>query len=144
MTNLIVEISKYLMIFFFALYTYECFAVFKKKNSEEKQKRIFKRQVMWMYFIHLAAFLAIYAVTDEEKMIVFYFLQALLILAIQLCYRIFYKKASSLVLNNLCMLLVVGFLVLTRLSYERAIRQYVIVAGAAAATLILPFLIKKI
>ena len=30
MTNLIIEISKYFMIFMFAFYTYECFAAFRQ------------------------------------------------------------------------------------------------------------------
>ena len=144
MTNLIVELSKYLMIFFFALYTYECFAVFRKKNDVTRQDRIFKRQIGLMYLIHLDAFLVIYAVTDENKVIGFYVLQVLLLAAIQVSYQLFYENASRLVVNNMCMLLVVGFIMLTRLSWEKAVKQYAIALGAAALTMIIPFLVKKI
>lgn len=144
MTNLIVEISKYLMIFFFALYTYECFAVFRHKVTAEKQSRIFKRQIVLMYLIHLDAFLVIYAVTDEAKMIIFFFLQVLLIAAILGFYQVFYKNASRLVVNNMCMLLIVGFIILTRLSYDKAVRQYQIAAGAAVVTMIIPLLVQKV
>lgn len=144
MTNLMVEISKYFMIFFFALYTYECFAVFRKKNSAKKQNRIFKRQIIFMYLIHLDAFLVIYAVTGDVKMVGFYFLQVILIAAIQVCYQLFYKKASRLVVNNMCMLLVTGFIMLTRLSYDRAVKQYVITLGSAAITMIIPFLVRQV
>lgn len=144
MTNLMVEISKYFMIFFFALYTYECFAVFRKKNTTEKQNRIFGRQVIFMYLIHLDAFLVIYAVTGEEKTIVFYFLQVLLIAVIQFCYRLLYKSASRLVLNNMCMLLAVGFIILTRLSFEQAVKQCAITFGAALITLVIPYLVRRV
>ena len=144
MTNLIVEISKYLMIFFFALYTYECFAVFRYKAGTEKQNRIFKRQIFLMYLIHLDAFLVIYAVTDDVKMIGFYFLQVFLISAILMFYQFCYKKTSRLVQNNMCMLLVIGFIMLTRLSYEKAFRQFSIAAGAAVVTCIIPFMIRRI
>ena len=40
MTDLIVEISKYLMTFLFALYAYECFSSFRGKLSDEKRQRI--------------------------------------------------------------------------------------------------------
>lgn len=144
MTNLIVEVSKYLMIFIFALYTYECFAVFHKRNSIKQQDKIFKRQVFWMYLIHLDAFLVIFAVTDDIKVIIFYLFQVLLISIIQTSYQLFYKNMSKLVLNNMCMLLVIGFIILTRLSFDRAIKQFVIAFGAFFVTLIIPYLVRKI
>ena len=36
MVHLITELSKYLMIILFALYTYQCFAVLKRKIEPEK------------------------------------------------------------------------------------------------------------
>lgn len=144
MTNLIVELSKYLMIFLFALYTYECFSVFRGKLSAEKKNRIFKRQIFLMYLIHLDAFLVIYAVTDQGTMILFYFFQVILISILLTCYQLFYSNASRLVLNNMCMLLVIGFIILTRLSFEKAVKQYVIAVAASALTLIIPVLVRKV
>ena len=143
MTNLIVEISKYAMIFLFALYTYECFASFKSKLSEEKKNRIFKRQIFLMYMIHLAAFLAIYAVTEDETMILFYGFQVIFVAITISCYQLIYEKASRLLINNMCMLLLIGFIMLTRLSVDKAIRQYLIAAASMVVTLIIPFIIRK-
>lgn len=144
MTNLIVEISKYVMIFLFALYTYECFASFKSKLSEEKKNRIFKRQIFLMYLIHLAAFLAIYAVTGDETMILFYGFQVIFVAITISVYQLIYEKASRLLVNNMCMLLLLGFIMLTRLSIDKAIRQYLIAAVSMLATLIIPFVIRKV
>lgn len=144
MTNLIVEISKYLMIFLFALYTYECFAAFRGNLSEEKKNGIFKRQIVLMYLIHLAAFLAIYAVTDDPLMILFYAFQVIFTAITISCYRLFYERASQLLVNNMCMLLLIGFILLTRLSIDKAVRQYIIAAGAMVITLMIPVLIRKV
>lgn len=144
MTNLIVEISKYLMIFLFALYTYECFAAFRGNLSEEKKNGIFKRQIVLMYLIHLAAFLAIYAVTDDPLMILFYAFQVIFTAITISCYRLFYERASQLLINNMCMLLLIGFIMLTRLSFDKAVRQYIIAAGAMVLTLMIPVLIRKV
>lgn len=38
MIHLIVQASKYLMIFLFLVYTFECFHVFKFEGEEEEQK----------------------------------------------------------------------------------------------------------
>lgn len=144
MVNLITQLSKYLMIFMFAFYAYECFAVFRKKLTENKRNAIYHRQNVLMYVIHLDAFLVMFLVTKETKLIVFYLMQLALIIAIITCYRIFYKNTSRLLLNNMCMLLSVSFIILTRLDYSKALKQYVICAASAVLALLIPVLMKKL
>lgn len=144
MTNVIVEVSKYLMIILFACYTYESFSVFRSKLSAEKKNRIFDRQLGLMYLIHLDAYLVIYAVTDELKMVIFYFLQVILVTVLIANYQLLYPKASRLVTNNMCMLLLLGFIILTRLSFDKALKQYMIAVAAAVVTIIIPVLIRKV
>ena len=100
MVHLIIEVSKYLMIVLLAIYTYQCFAVFRRR-SPERQNRIFNSQASLIYLIHLDAFLVIYASTLDLKVIGLYLVQLILLVIIQLCYKIFYRKASRLVVNNM-------------------------------------------
>lgn len=144
MTNIIVEISKYLMIVLFACYTYECFSAFRGKLSEEKKNRIFKRQMILMYLIHLDAYLAVYAVTDDVIMIIFFVFQLIFVLITISCYQLLYKGVSRLLINNMCMLMVVGFIMLSRLSFDKAVRQYLIAVISMIVTLAIPVLIRKI
>lgn len=144
MVTIITEVSKYLMIILFACYTYECFFVLQKSNSPKKQKRIFRRQQMYLFLIHLDAYLVIFAVKQEMKVIAFFAVQVLLIAAIQLIYHMLYKKAARLVTNNLCMLLVIGFIILTRLNEQKAVRQFTLAVAATLITLLVPFLIRHI
>lgn len=144
MTNIIVEISKYLIIVLFACYTYECFSAFRGKLSEEKKNRIFKRQMILMYMIHLDAYLAIYAVTDDILMIIFFVFQLVFVLITISCYQLLYTGASRLLTNNMCMLLEIGFIMLSRLSFDKAVRQYLIAVAAMIVTLIIPVLIRRI
>ena len=55
MTNLIIEISKYFMIFMFAFYTYECFAAFRQKIKPEQREHILSRQCAAIFLIHFDA-----------------------------------------------------------------------------------------
>lgn len=144
MTNIIVEISKYLIIVLFACYTYECFSVFRGKIKEEKKNKIYKRQIVLLYLMHLDAYLAIYAVTDDILMIIFFAFQVLFVMITVSCYQLLYPRANRLLVNNMCMLLVVGFIMLSRLSFDKAVRQYLIAAAAMAITLIIPFLIRRV
>ena len=144
MENLIVEVSKYLMIILFACYAYECFSAFRSRISTEKRNHIFDRQIFFMYLIHLDAFLVLYTVTDEINLIILYFLQVILVTIVIVNYQLLYPKASRLVTNNMCMLLMIGFIMLTRLSYEKAIRQYAIAICASVITIVIPVLIRKV
>ncbi|MGN0350501.1 MAG: FtsW/RodA/SpoVE family cell cycle protein [Roseburia sp.] len=144
MVNLITQLSKYLMIFMFAFYAYECFAVFRKKVSEKKRNAMYHRQNVLMYLIHLDAFLVLYLATGEKKLMGFYLMQVVLITVIIGCYRIFYKNASRLLLNNMCMLLCVSFIILTRLSFDKAVKQYVICVASTVIALLIPVFMKKL
>ena len=143
MTNVIVEVSKFIMMILFALYTFECFAAFRGRINPKKRERIFKRQVFYLYLIHLDGFLSIYAVTDEIQIVVLYFLQLVLITILLGNYQLLYPKASRLVTNNMCMLLVVGFIMLTRLSYDKSVKQYAIAVVSTVIIFVIPVLIRK-
>lgn len=85
-------------------------------GSVRKSGIIFLTDRFLMYLIHLDAFLVLYTVTDEINLIILYFLQVILVTIVIVNYQLLYPKASRLVTNNMCMLLMVGFIMLTRLS----------------------------
>lgn len=142
MVNIVVELSKYLMIVMIAVYTFECFAVFS--FSDEYTKRsILLRQNILMFMIHFVAFLVMYLQTEEKKMLGFYGMQVILFLAILILYVRIYPKVSRLVVNNMCMLLAIGFIMITRLSYSLAVKQFIIAGGAVAISLAVPVVIRR-
>ena len=143
MANIVTEISKYLMIILIAVYTFSCFTVFAHQ-SEDIQKSILRRQNAIMFMIHFLAFLAMFLKTRELKLLLFYAMQVALFAAVILLYTIIYPKVSRLVVNNMCMLLAIGFIMLTRLKYEKAMKQFIIAAGAVAVSLIVPVIIRKV
>ena len=142
MVTVITELSKYLMIILFACYTYESFSALKHSGSRERMQPILNRQLIFLFLIHLDAYLVIFAATEELKMLGFYVMQVLLICGIQLIYRFLYKKAARIVTNHLCMLLVIGFIILTRLDEAKAIRQFTIAVAATVITLLVPLFIR--
>lgn len=132
------------MIFMFAFYTYECFAAFRQKIKPKQREHILNRQCAAVFLIHFDAFLVLYLVTDDISMILFYAVQAVLLAIIQTCYQLFYDKASRLLTNNLCMLLAIGFIMLTRLSFDSAKKQFFIAVASVILSLIVPVFIRKV
>lgn len=143
MIHLITELSKYVMIILFAIYTYYSYAVLVVKN-EDRQRRIYKSQTTCMFLIHLDAFMVLFAVSRELKILVFYGAQVLFILFLFLIYRIIYRRAATLVVNHMCMLMIIGFIILTRLDPDSAIRQFEIAVAATVVSIFIPLLVRKL
>ena len=144
MLNLIIEASQYLMILLFGVYTFQCFESQIHGLRKETRTHIYNRQRIVMYLIHMIASNLIYIVTDDTRMVVLYIAQFILISVIQCFYLFFYTKASALLTNNMCMLLVVGFITITRISPEKAIKQTIITAIAACLAFIVPLCIRSV
>lgn len=86
MIHLIVQASKYLMIFLFLVYTFECFHVFKFEGEEEEQKHIYHVQRTLLFLFHFDAFLVLYITTKNFQLIGFYLMQVIIIAAIIVTY----------------------------------------------------------
>lgn len=131
-----------MMIILIAIYTFQCFTVFAY-NDIKARKRVFKNQNALMFLIHFMAYVGMYLKTNENKILIFYIAQVLMLAAIIWLYMKIYPKASRLIVNNMCMLLTIGFIMITRLSYTKAVKQSVIVAGAIIVSLLVPVIIRK-
>ena len=143
MVNLIVDVSRYLMILLIAVYTWLNFRYFSFRD-EGKQKKICGRQNRCMFLIHFLAYGILWLKTGDERILAFYVAQVVFFLCYIYVYRLFYHNVSRLLVNNMCMLLSVGFIILTRLSFDRALKQFVIVLAAAVITWIIPFIMDRV
>lgn len=143
MVNIIVELSKYLIIICMAVYTYECFSVFRYRDEKIK-KKILRRQNKQMFAIHFMAYLVLYLKTDEIKMLVLYAIEVVMFAGVILLYTRIYPKVSRLIVNNMCMLLATGLIILARLSFNRAVKQCIISAGAILLSLAVPVIIRRV
>lgn len=142
MANIIVGVAKYMMILLIALYTYHCFAIFAYEDDRLK-KRVLHNQSVLVFMIHFMAFAGMYFKTDENKILLLYLVQALILFLTIRFYGKLYPKVSRLLVNNMCMLLCIGFIMITRLSYPKAVRQCIFVALAVGVSLAVPALIRR-
>ena len=81
--------------------------------------------------------------TLEVKIIWFYLAQVVYMIALFVLFRILYAKGSIVLLTHMSMLIAIGLAILTRLSFNKAVRQFeILVLGTVAAGLI-PFIMSK-
>lgn len=143
MVNIIVEISKYILIILMTIYTFFCFSVFVQ-DYVEGERRILRRQNVIMFSVHFLAYMVMYLKTEEEKLLFLYAAQFVLFLAVILLYSIIYPNVSKLIVNNMCMLLCIGFIMITRLDFECAVKQFIFTVLGIAFGFVVPILIRKL
>ena len=141
MINVIVELSKYIILTLMIVYTFHCFYTVRQPDEEERNE-LLRQQLILIFFIDFTAFLVIYLKTFDYKVVRFYIEMQIFFAVIQILYRVLYKKASLLLLNNMCMLLSVGFIMLCRLDITMATKQLLVAAGASAVALAIPVMIR--
>ena len=139
----ITELSKYFITLFIALYTLECFLVFRHQD-EEKRSGCYIRQNLLMFLVHFSCFLVICFETGKLEYLLFYVLQQILLFATIVLFRMIYPKGNRLIINNMCILLSIGFVILCRLSFEKAIKQFFIVTVSIIMGMLIPFFIHKL
>ena len=139
----ITELSKYVITMLMALYAYESFAVFRYRE-EDRRSGIYTRQNFLMLLLHFSCFMVICFETGDMSYLFFYAFQQAVLFATAVLFHMVYPGANRLIVNNMCLLLSVGFVMLTRLSYERAVRQFVIAAVSIAAVMVIPLFVHKI
>ncbi len=144
MAHLITELSKYTMLILFALYTYQGFSALKRNCPVKKQNRKYRRQICYIYLIHCNAYAVLYASTKNRDLVIFYLAQVVFLSVVLILYYTAYKKASRLVVNHMCMLMMLGFVMLTRLSFDSAIRQFEIAIVAVGVTMLIPLFISRL
>ena len=125
------------------MYTYLCFTVFGYADPEKKEEML-RRQNVLMFLMHLTAFIVMYLEMNDIKVAAFYLAQVTLFGITIFLYTHIYPKVSRLVVNNMCMLLCIGMIMLTRLSYTKAVKQFVIASCAVALSLVVPVIIRKV
>lgn len=142
MENLIIQLSRYILIILLMIYTIYCFNVLRIVDKS-RQKRIYRKQRMIMYLIHTMAHALLYLNTKEIQFVVLYLLEVIFLILVSQIYRLVYKNLSNLVLNNMLMLIVISFVMLGRLNVFYAKRQLIMNAIGFFVCLIVPFVIEK-
>lgn len=140
MENLIIELSKYIIIILFAIYTLYCFTVFRNSNKN-RQNRIFGKQRILIFLIHFICYMLLLLNTKEVKYVFFYLAQVAFIIVAMIIYQLIYKNLSILLLNNMLILFVVSFVMLARISYSLAVKQFAFACVGMGLCLFVPFII---
>lgn len=142
MERLIVELTKYLTIILMALYTFLSFRVLVKTNKYYRQK-VYRGMELLMFIIHANCFLSLFVTTGNEGLVFLYLGQVIVFIVFGALYKVSYKSMSQLIFQNMMMLLMIGFVMITRLSFEKGVRQFAIASAVLLLCLVVPVTIER-
>ena len=142
MITIITQISKYLIILFMVLYTIKCFTVLKPVK-ENKKKRALNVQIFYVFIIHFLCYLTLFLKYRTVDIIIFYLLQMVVSIVYMVSYHGIYKTSSRLITNNMSFLLLIGYVMLTRLDFDLAKKQFLFATVALVITAFIPLIITK-
>ena len=143
MEQMIVSIARYIFIFLILVYTWHCFSIFGHSSSKKK-KRNLMRQRSIIFLLHLLAYTILFIHEMNLAFIGLYIVQVVFLSATMSIYKWLYPQSSTVVVNNMCMLLVIGFIILGRLDLAITIKQFSIVCGGMLISFVLPIIIRKL
>lgn len=144
MRLVLIELSKYAFAFIMAFYAAVSYYGSYVKN-EEKRRVVYIMQNIFMFAIHLLGYFILYINHNEDiNYLILYFAQMIYLFVVIVVFDILYPKASRLLVNNMCLLLAVGFVVLARLDYSKCMKQFIIACVSTVICFFIPWLIKKV
>lgn len=143
MASIMIHALKYIIMFLFLGYVFGAFSVFSYGKQIETQKNIYATQKLLMFLIHGLGFFCLYLKKPSMELVGFYLMQVVLFGAIFIFYHFMYKRCSVLLLNNMCMLLAISMIILTRISFDKAFRQFIFLAAGSVLMLIIPLFLQK-
>ena len=144
MLHLITTISKYTIMLMFALYTYNCFSVLRIGLKPKRKAWIYRKQQVLTYLILLNSNAVLLCTTMDGRVLVMALAEVIFLSITTMIYSKMYEGASKSVVNNMCMLLGIGFVILTRLDFNRAMRQFVFAVVALIVTAFIPLFVSKL
>ena len=140
----ITEISKYIISAIMIAYVLVSIIPLVRRDEDGEKQGVYMIQNMLMFCMHFTCFLSICFETGETEYLVFYAFQQVLLLVMIVLFRLLYPYGNKSFMNHVAMLLSVGFVVLTRLSYNKALKQFFIVAVSAVVAMAVPWVISKL
>lgn len=143
MLRAVIELSKYILVVNIFLYTLTSFIVLRRDDRERKGF-VFVLQYFMIFINHMTGSLVLLSSRKDFTYLFLPLFQVITVFAYLVLMRAIYPRANRLIQNHIALLLSTSFVILTRISLTRSIRQFTIVAISLVIALVIPAFMKYI
>lgn len=142
MDLLVSRVLKYVLIFLMLIYVYLSYSAGVGGVRRRRAKLVSQNVVMLLVFSICTA-IVLYNRPGADYAVLSAF-EFIFLIVFVVAYRLVYQNSSPVLINNIAMLLSIGFIMVIRLSPDNAFKQFMIVlAGSVLALLVKPVLKHK-
>ncbi len=144
MANIIINVSKYIILILMVLYTVSCLAVFREEDERARDGRL-NKQIVYVFLMHFLCYLTL-ALSNPDSMkeiVLFYGVQIFVATIYMYLYHFIYPDSSRLITNNMSFLLLIGYTMLTRLDFDLAKKQFVIATASLVLVSVIPWIMDR-
>ena len=141
--SVVTQLAKYLFVLLILLFVLLDFSYFSRKGQKAKNALVAKQIVIIFIFDTLGYVLCFLHTANLFYILMLGGIYAYLFVTLS-GYRMMYPKSSMLLVNNMLMLLSIGFVIIGRLDLAEALKQYVIASGATVLAFLVPVIIRKL
>ena len=141
--NLLIQLSKIMFVILILLYSLQAYTYFRRR-TKERRAALLRRQLGVILFTVIFGYAILFLNTMDYKVALLGGCLLVYIVVTFGLYRLLYRKASMLLVNDMLMLLSIGFIMITRLDPEKAQKQFLIAAAATVIAFLIPVIIRKV
>lgn len=143
MVQAIIELSRYFFTINIGIYAIISFLILPKVD-EDRKSFPFLIQDLLIFANHVIGTLVLVSTRQELEYFFFPIIQMIAIFVFLVLMRAIYPYSNRLISTHIAMLLSIGFIMLTRLSFHRAVKQFVIAVVAMIIAWIVPAFMKHV
>ncbi len=138
----VIELSKYVITFIMLMYSALAVTCLVSRNKKAVSVCCSIQSGLLLVLMFLCFLDMTFVSGKEEYLYLFAFITLFLFFMITIV-SIIYDKSDRILLNNMCLLSGLGLCVVSRLSFAKAFRQYIITLVSFAICLAIPFFIDR-
>lgn len=143
MVSVAALIGKYALVLLMAIYMIGSFGILRVEDPR-RLRAAFVRQLILVFLFHAVGFSVILLRETRLEVLLLYLSELTFMILYALVFRTAYKTSSRIILSHTLMFLSIGFIMLTRLDFDKALRQFMMAAAAGLLTLVVPPLFRKL
>ena len=150
MPALILELSKYIFLLLMVIYIGLTFLALRKKDNDFRKAIYYFCEIITLIFYALGMANLVLKQLDNgdhdavRSLGILAGMEFALLIFLPLIMRIIYRDVNNLLLCQMEMLMAIGFIMLARLNFKHAQRQFIIIAVSCVIFLIIPVIVRKL
>lgn len=143
MLKAVIELSNYILMITMFLYVLISFLLLPFEDGRRKRFALIIQNIL-IFINHLTGGLVLLSVKMDTSYFFLMLFQMVVVFSFLVLMRAIYPKTNRLILNHTAMLLSISFVILTRVSITRSIRQFAIVSVSLIVALLIPLVSRYI